>query len=54
MSVLPHVLHAEYRGAYRIHLAFDDGREKTGDFAPCLQGPVFEPQGQSLLPAFLP
>jgi len=43
MSVLPHVVHAEYRGAYRIHLAFDDGREKTVDFAPWLQGPVFEP-----------
>lgn len=43
MSVLPHVVHAEYRGTYRIHLAFDDGREKTVDFAPWLQGPVFEP-----------
>jgi len=43
MSVLPHVVHAEYRSAYRIHLTFDDGCEKTVDFAPWLQGPVFEP-----------
>jgi len=43
MSVLPYVLRAEYRGGYRIHLAFHDGREKTVDFTPWLRGPVFEP-----------
>ena len=43
MSVLPQVVHAEYRGGYRIHLQFGDGREKTVDFGPWLQGPVFEP-----------
>ena len=43
MSVLPHVVRAEYRGAYRIYLAFHDGREKPVDFAPWLQGPAFEP-----------
>ena len=43
MSVLPHVLRAEYRGGYRIHLAFHDGREKTVDFIPWLRGPVFGP-----------
>lgn len=43
MSVLPYVSRAEYRGGYRIHLAFHDGREKTVDFTPWLRGPVFEP-----------
>ena len=43
MGILPQVVRAEYRGEYRIHLAFADGREKTVDFLPWLSGPVFEP-----------
>jgi hypothetical protein len=43
MSFLPHVVKAEYRGDYRIHLWFNDGREKTVDFTAWLRGPVFEP-----------
>ena len=43
MDILPHVVTAEYRGGYRIHLVFGDGLEKTVDFRPWLSGPVFEP-----------
>jgi Protein of unknown function (DUF2442) len=43
MAPLPSVVNAVYRGDYRIHLAFQDGREKTIDFASWLRGPVFEP-----------
>jgi hypothetical protein len=43
MSFLPSVIRAEYRGAYRIHLTFDDDSENTVDFRPWLEGPVFEP-----------
>ena len=43
MGILPQVVRAEYRGGYRIHLAFTDGQEKTVDFLPWLSGPVFEP-----------
>ena len=43
MGLLPQVVRAEYRGGHRIHLAFNDGREKTIDFRPWLSGPVFEP-----------
>jgi hypothetical protein len=43
MAPLPSVVNAVYRGGYRIHLAFQDGREKTVDFASWLRGPVFEP-----------
>jgi hypothetical protein len=43
MTLLPHVVKAEYRGDHRIHLWFHDGREKTVDFTPWLRGPVFEP-----------
>jgi len=43
MGILPQVVRAEYRGGHRIHLAFNDGREKTVDFLPWLSGPVFEP-----------
>ncbi len=43
VSTLPCVVKAEYRGAHRIHVWFDDGREKTLDFAQWLKGPVFEP-----------
>ena len=40
---LPSVVRAEYRGAYRIRLGFNDGSERTVDFRPFLDGPVFEP-----------
>ena len=43
MNPLPSVVRAEYRGGHRIHLWFNDGREKTVDFGQWLQGPVFEP-----------
>ena len=42
-TYLPHVVAAEHRDGYRIHVAFSDGREKTVNFEPWLQGPVFEP-----------
>jgi hypothetical protein len=43
MNPLPSVVKAEYRGDHRLHLWFNDGREKTVDFSQWLQGPVFEP-----------
>ena len=43
MASLPTVIRAEYRGEFRIHLAFSDGVENTVDFEPWLDGPVFEP-----------
>jgi hypothetical protein len=43
MSFLPHVVKAEYRGQHRIHLWFNDGLEKTIDFAQWLRGPIFDP-----------
>lgn len=43
MDFLPNVIHAEYRGEYRIHLTFNDNTEKTIDFEDWLDGPVFEP-----------
>ena len=43
MIGIPTVVRAEYRGEYRIAVAFNDGLEKTLDFAPWLEGPVFEP-----------
>ena len=43
MDDLPVVVSAEYRGGYRIHLAFSDGVEGTIDFLPWLTGAVFEP-----------
>ncbi|MBX3024318.1 DUF2442 domain-containing protein [bacterium] len=43
MAFLPTVVAAEYRGAYRIHLVFNDGVENTVDFSAWLQGPIFEP-----------
>ena len=42
MGFLPAVVRAEYRGNYRIHLAFNDGLEKIVDFEQWLDGPVFE------------
>lgn len=43
MNTLPAVTHAEYRGRYLIRLRFNDGSEKTVDFRPWLEGPIFEP-----------
>lgn len=43
MEFLPTVVRAEYRGDYRLCLAFNDGLENTVDFLPWLDGPVFEP-----------
>ena len=43
MAFLPSVMRAEYRGGYRIHVTFNDGKSGTIDFAPWLEGPVFEP-----------
>jgi hypothetical protein len=43
MSFLPQVVSADYRGEHRVHIVFNDGSAKTVDFAPWLQGPVFEP-----------
>jgi hypothetical protein len=43
MTILPAVTRAEYRGEYKIHLTFNDGVESTVDFAPWLEGPIFEP-----------
>jgi hypothetical protein len=40
---LPTVSRAEYRGGYAIHLTFNDGVERTVDFAGWLEGPMFEP-----------
>jgi len=40
---LPHVIRAEYRGGHRIRVTFNDDTEKTIDFRPWLDGPVFEP-----------
>ena len=43
MHALPAVIQAEYRGGHSLHLVFNDGVESTIDFAPWLEGPVFEP-----------
>lgn len=43
MNPLPIVIRAEYRGDYKIHLAFNDGVEGTIDLTQWLRGPVFEP-----------
>lgn len=43
MEFLPTVIRAEYRGGFRIHVAFNDGVESTIDFSQWLAGPVFEP-----------
>jgi hypothetical protein len=43
MTFLPTVIRAEYRGEYRIHLAFNDGMERSLDFSSWLEGPIFEP-----------
>jgi hypothetical protein len=43
MNALPHVVRAEYRGAFKIRLIFDDGVDATVDFAQWLGGPIFKP-----------
>lgn len=43
MNILPTVVLAEYRGAFKIRVVFNDGIEGTIDFADWLMGPVFEP-----------
>jgi hypothetical protein len=43
MGFLPGVTRAEHRGGYRIHVEFNDKTEKTIDFGPWIEGPVFEP-----------
>ena len=43
MNFLPQVESARYRGAYRIHLEFNDGSQATLDFRGWLKGTVFEP-----------
>lgn len=43
MDPLPVVISAEYRGKYRIHVAFSDGVAGVVDFSDWLDRPVFEP-----------
>lgn len=43
MPFLPSVVRAEYRGGFRIYLAFNDATQGVVDFEPWLDGPVFEP-----------
>ncbi len=43
MKFLPAVIHAECLTAFEIHLTFNDGLEAAVDFAPWLQGAIFEP-----------
>ncbi|MGH7316150.1 MAG: DUF2442 domain-containing protein [Candidatus Rokuibacteriota bacterium] len=42
MSFLPVVVRADYRGDHRIHVTFNDDLQGTIDFAPWLEGQVFE------------
>jgi hypothetical protein len=42
MSFLPSVVRAEHCGGFRIHLTFNDLSQRTVDFRPWLQGPLFE------------
>ena len=43
MEFLPTVTRAEYRGGYRLHVIFNDGKSGTIDFLQWLEGPIFEP-----------
>jgi hypothetical protein len=43
MTSLPAVVRAQYRGAHRILIVFDDGVEATINLRAWLKGPVFEP-----------
>jgi len=38
-----HVVEAEWLGAHRVRLRFDDGLAGEIDLAPHLDGPIFEP-----------
>ena len=42
MKFLPSVVQADHRGDFRLHVVFNDGSENTIDFAPWLDGPMFE------------
>jgi hypothetical protein len=42
MTFLPSVIRADFRGGFRIRLTFNDFLERTVDFRPWLEGPVFE------------
>jgi len=42
MTFLPSVIRADYRGGFRIRLTFNDLSERTVNFRPWLEGPVFE------------
>jgi hypothetical protein len=42
MTFLPSVIRADFRGGFRIRLTFNDLLERTVDFRPWLEGPVFE------------
>ena len=54
MRFLPSVVRAEYRGGFRIHLAFNHASEGTVDFEAWLDGPVFEPlKNVRVLPSLL-
>jgi len=43
MSIIPTVIRSTYCGEYRIELVFQDGVQAIVDFAPWLDGAVFEP-----------
>ena len=43
MTFLPSVIQAEYQDGFRIRLTFNDDSERTVDFCPWLEGPIFEP-----------
>ena len=42
MTFLPSVVRANDRGRFRIRLTFNDLSQRTIDFHPWLDGPVFE------------
>lgn len=42
-AALPIVVHAEYRGDFRIRIVFNDDVDAVIDFSDWLSGPVFEP-----------
>ena len=43
MSFLPSIVNAEYCGAFRIQVTFNDGVQEVLDFSQWLEGPIFEP-----------
>jgi hypothetical protein len=42
LTFLPSVVQAAHRGGFRLCVVFNDGTENTIDFAPWLEGPMFE------------